>query len=420
MKFTELTVEEYDQFVQNPVLESHYFQVKENIATREADGFQVVLLGVKDDNNQILAASLFSKIPTAGSYVYYSNRGPVMDYSDLGLVDFYLKELEQYLTKNKCLYVKIDPYWIYQIYDKDIQPFPNRERNDKLVQLFKSHGYRHHGFTTTYDTSSQVRWMGVLDLKDQTPQTLKKSFDSQRKRNINKANNFGVKVRFLEKDEIDLFLELYRETEERAGFVSKTDDYFKNFINHYSHKVLIPLAYIDLDEYITTLQESLNDKESRRDHMMSKENKTDKQIKKIAELDTQIDHDQKELLRASELRQTDGAILHLASGVYFANAYEINYFSGGSSEKYNQFMGPYAMHWFMINYCFEHGYERYNFYGLSGDFTENSEDYGVYRFKRGFNVQIEELIGDFYKPIHKVKYFVFNTLNKVRTKIKKQ
>ena len=30
---------------------------------------------------------------------------------------------------------------------------------------------------------------------------------------------------------------------------------------------------------------------------------------------------------------------------------------------------------------------------LSGDFTENSEDYGVYRFKRGFNVQIEELIG---------------------------
>lgn len=29
-----------------------------------------------------------------GSYVYYSNRGPVMDYSDLGLVEFYLRELE--------------------------------------------------------------------------------------------------------------------------------------------------------------------------------------------------------------------------------------------------------------------------------------------------------------------------------------
>ena len=54
------------------------------------------------------------------------------------------------------------------------------------------------------------------------------------------------------------------------------------------------------------------------------------------------------MLQASELRQTDGEILNLASGVYFANAYEVNYFSGGSSEKYNQYMGPYAMHWHMI------------------------------------------------------------------------
>ncbi len=28
------------------------------------------------------------------------------------------------------------------------------------------------------------------------------------------------------------------------------------------------------------------------------------------------------------------------------------------------------MHWFMINYCFDNGYDRYNFYGLSGDFMK--------------------------------------------------
>ncbi len=54
--------------------------MKENIVTRENDGFEVVLLGIKDDNNKVIAASLFSKIPTMGSYVYYSNRGPVMDF----------------------------------------------------------------------------------------------------------------------------------------------------------------------------------------------------------------------------------------------------------------------------------------------------------------------------------------------------
>src|SRR5699024_4517744 len=133
MKFTELTVKEYDNFVQNPALESHYFQVKENIATREEDGFQVVLLGLKDDDNQVIAASLFSKIPTMSSYVYYSNRGPVMDYKDLGLVDFYLRELDTYLQKQNCLYVKMDPYWIYQIYDKDVNPLPNHEKVMRLL-----------------------------------------------------------------------------------------------------------------------------------------------------------------------------------------------------------------------------------------------------------------------------------------------
>lgn len=419
MKFTELTVKEYDNFVQNPALESHYFQVKENIATREEDGFQVVLLGLKDDNNQVVAASLFSKIPTMGSYVYYSNRGPVMDYSDLGLVDYYLRELDKYLHQHNCLYVKLDPYWIYHIYDKDVNPYSNRYQNDALVNLFKAYGYEHHGFTTSYDTSSQVRWMGVLNLAGETPASLKKQFDSQRKRNINKAINNNVRVRFLGRDEFDIFLNLYRETEERAGFVSKTDDYFYNFIDNYGDKALIPLAYVNLDERIETIQNNINDKEARRDQMMQNENKTEKHLKKISELDKQIEHDKSELLQASELRQTDGTILNLASGVFFANAYEVNYFSGGSSEKYNHFMGPYMMHWHMINYCFEHGYERYNFYGLSGDFTENSEDYGVYRFKRGFNVQIEELIGDFYKPVKKAKYKLFNSLNNIRKKIKK-
>ena len=38
--------------------------------------------------------------------------------------------------------------------------------------------------------------------------------------------------------------------------------------------------------------------------------------------------------------------------------------------------------------------------------------------KRGFNVYIEELIGDFYKPINKVKYWLFNTLNTIRKNVK--
>ena len=59
--------------------------------------------------------------------------------------------------------------------------------------------------------------------------------------------------------------------------------------------MLVPFAYIDLDEYIKSLQDALNDKENRRDQMMAKENKNDKQLRKIAELDKQIEHDKRTL-----------------------------------------------------------------------------------------------------------------------------
>ena len=38
------------------------------------------------------------------------------------------------------IYVKLDPYWLYHLYNKDIV-FEGHEKNDALVNLFKSHGY---------------------------------------------------------------------------------------------------------------------------------------------------------------------------------------------------------------------------------------------------------------------------------------
>lgn len=143
-------------------------------------------------------------------------------------------------------------------------------------------------------------------------------------------------------------------------------------------------------------------------------------MKKVAELDKQIDHSQHELLDTSELNKTNGPILNLTSDVYFANAYEADYFFSGSSEKYNQLMGPYMMHRSMINHRLGNGYNCYNFCGLSGDFTENSEGHDVYCFKCGLNMQVGELTGSFYKLVRKAKYWLFTTSDKLRRKLREQ
>ena len=36
------------------------------------------------------------------------------------------------------------------------------------------------------------------------------------------------------------------------------------------------------------------------------------------------------------------------------------------------FAGSYAIQWTMINYAIDHGIDRYNFYGISGNFSEDA------------------------------------------------
>ncbi|MCG9855873.1 aminoacyltransferase, partial [Staphylococcus argenteus] len=56
--------------------------------------------------------------------------------------------------------------------------------------------------------------------------------------------------------------------------------------------------------------------------------------------------------------------------------------------------------------------KRYNFYGITGDFSNNSEDFGVQKFKEGFNAHIEEYIGDFIKPINRLFFKVYSLIKK--------
>ncbi|HHJ5269765.1 TPA: peptidoglycan bridge formation glycyltransferase FemA/FemB family protein, partial [Staphylococcus aureus] len=91
--------------------------------------------------------------------------------------------------------------------------------------------------------------------------------------------------------------------------------------------------------------------------------------------------------------------------------------AGGTSNAFRHFAGSYAVQWEMINYALNHGIDRYNFYGVSGKFTEDAEDAGVVKFKKGYNAEIIEYVGDFIKPINKPVYAAYTALKKVKDRI---
>jgi peptidoglycan pentaglycine glycine transferase (the fourth and fifth glycine) len=84
-----------------------------------------------------------------------------------------------------------------------------------------------------------------------------------------------------------------------------------------------------------------------------------------------------------------------------------------------KFKGQYFLNNEMIKYAIDNGYEKYNFYGITGDFTEDSPMYGLFDFKRGFGANVEELIGEFTYITNNFYFHIYNGMFAVYKKLKK-
>ena len=86
----------------------------------------------------------------------------------------------------------------------------------------------------------------------------------------------------------------------------------------------------------------------------------------------------------------------------------------------------YLMQYEMIKYAKDNNFKRFNFYGIDGDFSKESINYGLFDFKRGFNSNVVELIGEFDLVENKFNYKLYNfllkqykRLRRIKNKIKK-
>ncbi|SCS82562.1 fmhA protein [Staphylococcus caeli] len=276
-----------------------------------------------------------------------------------------------------------------------------------LISTLEQLGYQHQGYPVGYSKSSQIRWLSVLDLKGKSEQQLLKEMDYQTRRNIKRTDEMGVKVRQLPIEETDRFFKLFKMAEEKHGFSFRDEPYFKQLQRDYQGYASLQLAYIDLNEYINGLQQKLDDLNNQMQDVetaLAESPNSKKQKTKQTQLNQQLTSTQRKIDDTRETIATDGAILDLAAAIYIYNDYEVYYLSSGSNPKYNAYMGAYKLQWEMIKFAKDHNIDRYNFYGITGDFSEDAIDYGVQQFKKGFNAHVEEYIGDFVKPIKPLLY----------------
>ena len=101
--------------------------------------------------------------------------------------------------------------------------------------------------------------------------------------------------------------------------------------------------------------------------------------------------------------------------IYYGN--KVWYLYGGSSNEHRNLMPNYLIQWEMIKWAIENECDWYDFRGVSGFKNENDPQYGVYKFKKGFNPEFMEFINEMYVVYNPFINAMFNISTKAYTKI---
>src|SRR5699024_4360445 len=108
MQFKELSLSEFIDFTTENF--SHFTQIKENYQLKLDSGIETYLVGIKDQctlkaDYLVTLISIIKVFKDA-----YTNRGPVLDYSDETVFKTFFDILTNFLKTKKVLYVRVDPY----------------------------------------------------------------------------------------------------------------------------------------------------------------------------------------------------------------------------------------------------------------------------------------------------------------------
>ena len=351
MDFITLTPEEFRQFADNSPYKS-FMQTPEIAHLREQNGWTIYYFGVKKGKKLVAATMVVAKPTFLGKSTYYTPGGPLVDYEDTELLNFFIKNLKNYMKSHNGYVLQIDPYYELIERGRHGEIIEDGFDHQKALNNLKTLGFR------PMPRSSQPKYLFVMDISDRTADEILMDFKRNTRNHVRKSERAGVKVRELEKEELDKLKQITESTSERRHFNDK------------------PLSYY----------EQMYD----------------------------LFHDRGEVKFIIAEAKIDGEMTPLSAAMFMTYGDEVIYLFSGSDEKYmKEYNAQYAIQWHMIKYAADHGYKKYNFYGIQGLPDPAAKDYGIYEFKKGFGGHVVELLGSFELPLSPI-YHIHALLSKLR------
>ncbi len=396
MEFMILTEEEFRNFSDTHPLKN-FIQTPEMAHIRKQLGYEYWYIGVKEKEEIKAATMIGAKTTRFGKKEFYAPRGLLIDYEDSKLLQFFTDSIKKFVKENDGYVFRIDPYYLTKERDIDGKEVSNGFNHSLGIENLKKLGYR-----KCKNVYQIFTYMFSKDLNT-SKEEIYKSFHSLPKRMIKKAEESKIIIREATFEELEKVQKLIDETGERKNFHSRNLDYYQLLYQNFypRNEVKFMLGEIDVNLYKSIKKDKIQVLEKELENM-----KTDK---KKEECNNKIEKEKKDLEEVSKLDVDSNGKFLLSAGVFLLYGEELVYLFGGNKKQFMHYGSSYKMQWEMMQYGLEHGFKKYNFYGIPG--MPSKED-GVYNFKRGFDGYIEELIGDyeypvsFYYYIHKLIHII--------------
>ena len=241
---------------------------------------------------------------------------------------------------------------------------PDILKNDEeFRKIITNNGFKIKDDSKDFKDEIQPRFVFRLNLKDKTEDQIFAELHQKTRYNVRLATKKGVVIKEGTREDLKDFHRIMIETGERDNFIIRSLEYFEKMYD-----------------------------EMAPNHM-------------------------KLLMAYHEDKPISGII-----PIMYGN--KVWYLYGASSNSHRNLMPNYLLQWTMIQEAIKRGADMYDFRGVSGVVDESHPQYGLYRFKKGFNAEFTEFIGEIYIPykplvyrMYKFSEKAFRTLRTLKKKL---
>lgn len=223
------------------------------------------------------------------------------------------------------------------------------DNDEEFKKIAQEVGFKLKENVKDFSEVIQPRYVFRLNVKGKTEEELLKSFHEKTRYNIRLAGRKGVTIRDGNREDLKDFYKIMQETGNRDNFLIRPLEYFEEMYDCMGK------------DYLRVIMADYNGK------------------------------------------PISGAI-----AIYYGN--KVWYLYGASSNENRNVMPNYLVQWEMIKWALEKKCDIYDFRGVSGHVDEHHPQYGIYKFKKGFNGDFVEFVGELYMVFKPLTNFAFNTL----------